>query len=407
MLSIEDAWSLIASRVEPLGMRPMPPGAADRHVLAKPVLSEGDTPPFNTSAMDGYALAAEDTESASPDSPVILPVTLEVAAGRAPNRSLKRGEAFGITTGAPVPAGANAVLALEAGRLRGGVLQVRQPVPVGRHVRKAGEDVRAGTMLMDSPRVLTPQRIGLLASNGIAEVETFRRPTVAICATGSELVQAGRPLRPGQIYDSNRSVMKSLMARDGFDVADHGIVADSRDTTRAALANCMESDVTLVSGGVSVGKHDYVKDVLGDLGVERVFWRVRMKPGKPLYCGVKDGHWVFGLPGNPISCVVGYLMFVVPVLRMLQGLPFATPYRKSVLSVDVRRTADRTVLLTARTTQASNGTVLVTPTVTQGSAMMCALAEADCFVVVPLDRETIPAGSTVDTVAIGSEWIPQ
>ena len=399
MISIKEAWNKIQSLAQSLPMEIRPIAQAGGAVLAETVSAPVDLPPFDNSAMDGYALRAEDTAGASDERPVVLQVSGEVAAGGWREQPVPSGHAVKIMTGAPLPSGADTVLMLEAGRLRDGVVEVREPLPPGQHVRRRGEDIRRQAVLLKRGTRLKVQRLGLLAASGVAQVRVYRQPTVSVLATGSELVSAGSPLTPGKIYDSNRLVLRALVERTGAICDDLGVAADDPSLIAARVRAGLHSDLLLISGGVSVGEHDHVKSVLRELGVETLFWRVAMKPGKPLLCGRVGNTWVFGLPGNPISCVVGFLVFIEPLIRRLQGEEISGPvYRPARLTRAVRKTDERVHFLTARLVSSADGLWEVTPTEKQGSAMMQALAQANAFLVIPEDRMAMDAGELADVL---------
>jgi molybdopterin molybdotransferase len=422
MISVDEAWDRIRSAAQPLSIERRSLDSVAGSVLAEEVIAPMDLPPFDNSAMDGYALRAADTQAARAEQPVILPVLGEVAAGGWRAEPVSPGSSVKIMTGAAVPAGADAVLMLEDGRLHQGAVEIRAAVPLGKHIRRKGEDVRQGEVICQSGLRLNAQRLGLLASSGIAEVAVVRRARVAVLATGSELAQPGTPLAPGQIYDSNRLVLRTLLQQTGSCVDDLGVAPDDPARIRERIQAGLSADLLLISGGVSVGAHDHVKQVLRDLGVETLFWRVAMKPGKPILCGRRDGTWVFGLPGNPISCVVGFLVFIEPLLRLLQGEAQARPrygtarLTRAVSKKDGRTPSasgislgpdslrcDRRHFMTARLALGSDGVMDATPTAKQGSAMMQALAEANGFVVVPEAVCRLEADELVDVLPLGGE----
>lgn len=399
MMNVEEAWSLICQRAAPLPSELRRLEDAVGTVLAEPVSAPTDLPPFDNSAMDGYALQAAETQGAGAQHPVTLAVVGEVAAGGWQDTLIQPGTAVKIMTGAAVPPGADAVLMLEAGRLRQGAVEIREPVAPGTHIRQRGEDVRRGARLLEAGTRLTVQRIGLLAGSGIAGVRVHRQARVSLLATGSELVTDGRPLKPGQIYDSNRIILRTLVEQAGGACEDFGIVPDDPTLIKAQIQSGLRSDLLLISGGVSVGAHDHVKPVLQALGMETLFWRVNMKPGKPLLCGRLGEQWVFGLPGNPISCVVGFLVFIEPLIRRLAGEHDAQPrYARALLKSAVSKKDERRHFMTARLAPTPDGRLEAAPTEKQGSAMMQALAQADAFVIVPEDRTRLEAGEQVDVL---------
>jgi molybdopterin molybdotransferase len=402
MISIEEAWEKIASRCAALPIEERDLSACGGRVLAEPVMASMDLPPFDNSAMDGYALRAADTLHASEDKPVRLAVSGEVAAGCGDTATVESGAAISIMTGAAIPPGADAVLMLEAARLRAGFVEIRQPVDTGRHVRRKGEDVRRGSELLAAGRRLGPGHLALLANSGVARVKVYQRPRVAILATGSELVAAGGRLEHGKIFDSNRITLSSLLEQEGIRGGDLGIAQDDPERIAEKIRQGLAGDMLLISGGVSVGKHDHVKTVLAKLGMETVFWRVSMKPGKPILCGRCQDTWIFGLPGNPISCVVGFLVFVQPLLGRMQGQALAHPrFARARLLSPVRKQDGRRHFLTAAIALSPDGFLEAMPTHKQGSAMMESLAQADGFVIVPEQRDSIEAGETVDVLLMG------
>lgn len=401
MISVDEAWKRIEVRARVLPSERRGLEEAAGRVIAEPVRAPMDLPPFDNSAMDGYALRAADTRDALGVTPATLAVAGEVAAGGWQEAPVSPGTAVKIMTGAPLPPGADAVLMLEAGRLRDGLVEVSAPVATGRHVRRRGEDVHRGDLLLEPGVRLNAQRVGLLASSGIAEVLVHRRVRVNLLATGSELAAPGTPLAPGHIYDSNRMVLRDLLGGMGSDCEDLGIVPDDPSSIAERIRSGPRADLLLVSGGVSVGAHDHVKQVLQAFGMETVFWRVAMKPGKPLLCGRFADGWVFGLPGNPISCVVGFLVFIEPLIRRLEGEAEVRPRSaRARLTTSVRKTDERRHFLTAHVTRSTGGVLEATPTEQQGSAMMRALAQANAFIVVPEPRMAIEAGEVVDVLTI-------
>jgi molybdopterin molybdotransferase len=356
--------------------------------------------------MDGYALRASDATQATDDRPVKLRLVGEVAAGQVLDRSLGRGEAAKIMTGAPLPPGADSVVMLEQARLRDGMVELRSPVAPGSHIRKAGEDITAGEMVLTTGTRVHLQYLGLLAGLGSATLPVYRLPTVAVLATGSELVKIDEPLAPGKIRNSNSLVLAALLHRLGIRPVDCGSVIDDRALIQRKLEEASASDVILISGGVSVGEHDLGKRVLRDLGMETLFWRVNMKPGKPLLFGRWRGKAVFGLPGNPISCVVGFLVFIQPFLRTLMGEQKPDHERvRARLTQPIRKKEPRLQLLTAALDE-DQGTLTVRPTPQQGSGMLSSLAQANAFIVMSEEATQLDAGSVVDVVPFGGDpWL--
>lgn len=294
-------------------------------VLAEDLRSTLDVPPADNSAMDGYAVRAAEAQAGA-----VLPVAQRIPAG-AVGAALAPGSAARIFTGAPIPPGADAVLMQEHGEALEGAVRVVTPPEAGAWIRRRGEDIRAGDVVLARGTRLTPQALGLAASLGLARVQVVRRPRVALFSTGDELVMPGEPLKPGAIYNSNRFTLRGLLQAAGCEVSDLGIVPDRLDATRDALRRAGEGhDLVLTSGGVSVGEEDHLRPAVQAEG-ELALWQVAIKPGKPLAFGRVGQALYMGLPGNPVSSFVTFLLAVAPVLKVLQGMraesPHAVPMR--------------------------------------------------------------------------------
>jgi molybdopterin molybdotransferase len=386
-LAIGDALDLVLSRVRPLAGESVPIGAAAGRVLAEPAAALVDLPPFDSSAMDGYAVRADDT-------PGQLRVVGHSAAGTPFGGALSAGEAVGISTGAEVPRGADAVVPVELVREQGELIET-DAVAVGAHIRGRGGDVSAGELVAAAGVRLGAPEVGALAAAGLAEVVCVRRPTVAVLATGSELRAPGEPLAPGEIYESNSTLLAAQLESAGAVVEALPAVADDPPETRAALARGLEFDLLLTSGGVSVGPHDLVRGLLAELGVDEVFWQVAVRPGKPVAFGVRGSTLVFGLPGNPVSSLVGFELFVRPALDALQGLADPRPrYLPGRLASSVRRNGGRDELLRARA-RVDAESVLLEPLGGQESHMIVRSAAADALVLVERGEGELPAGTPV------------
>jgi molybdopterin molybdotransferase len=386
-LAIGDALDLVLSRVRPLAGESVPIGAAAGRVLAEPAAALVDLPPFDSSAMDGYAVRADDT-------PGQLRVVGHSAAGTPFGGALSAGEAVGISTGAEVPRGADAVVPVELVREQGELIET-DAVAVGAHIRGRGGDVSAGELVAAAGVRLGAPEVGALAAAGLAEVVCVRRPTVAVLATGSELRAPGEPLAPGEIYESNSTLLAAQLESAGAVVEALPAVADDPPETRAALARGLDFDLLLTSGGVSVGPHDLVRGLLAELGVDEVFWQVAVRPGKPVAFGVRGSTLVFGLPGNPVSSLVGFELFVRPALDALQGLADPRPrYLPGRLASSVRRNGGRDELLRARA-RVDAESVLLEPLGGQESHMIVRSAAADALVLVERGEGELPAGTAV------------
>ncbi len=406
LISVEDARRIVLEQAAPRGVERVALTTSLGRVLAKNLVAEVDLPPFDNSAMDGYALRSSDATEATDDHPVQLRLVGEVAAGRVLDRMLGHGEAVKIMTGAPLPPGADSVVMLEQARLRGGVVELRTPVAPGSHIRNAGEDIKAGEMVLKAGTRVRLQHLGLLAGLGYATLPVSRVPTVAVLATGSELVNIDEPLAPGKIRNSNSLMLTTLLRRRGIQPNDLGTVIDDRALIQRALEEAAVSDVILISGGVSVGDHDFVTRILRDLGMETLFWRVNMKPGKPLVFGRWRGKMVFGLPGNPISCVVCFLEFIAPFLQKVTGEQDPRTNRiHARLTQPISKQEPRLQLLTARLDE-TQGILQVAPIPQQGSGMLNSLAQANALIVMPEDTMQLEAGLVVDVIPFGGDpWL--
>lgn len=360
-------------------------------VLAKPLLARIDVPGFDNSAMDGYAFSSRDVGAGIRE----LPIGLRVTAGDTPSR-LPPGAASRIFTGAPLPFGADTVVIQEDCAVRGDRLILPSKWEVGAHIRRAGEDISAGDTILDRGHRLNPQAVGLAASCGFCEIDVYRRVRVVLLSTGDELREAGgEPLRAGQIYDSNRPMLKALLLRMGCEVESLGPIGDNLETTRAALREAAKrADLIVTTGGVSVGEEDHVKAALEKEGALDL-WRVAIKPGKPLAFGHVGSAHFLGLPGNPVSSFVTFLLFVRPFLVALSGETPRSPTRFPVHAGFTRAKGDkRREFLRARLTQRPDGELEATPYPQQSSGVLSSVAWADGLVDVPADA-TVALGDRV------------
>jgi molybdopterin molybdotransferase len=397
MISIERALELVLDGLEPLGAERVPLAEAAGRVAAEPATSAVDLPPFDRSAMDGYALRAAD---AAPG--VALRLVGGVAAGEVAAATLEPGTAARVSTGAAIPPGADAVLQSELAEEHDGTVSPARALVPGRHVRFRGEDLRQGMVLAAAGDTLTLPRISALASAGVGEVAVHRRPRLDLIVTGSELLPLGAPPEPGRIHESNGLMVRLLASRAGAEVVDRGVIGDDREATVAAVSEGLQGDVLVVSGGVSVGPHDHVKPAFEACGVDEVFWRVRIKPGKPLWFGRRGDTLVFGLPGNPLSTIVCFAVFIDPALRRLAGERDARPrYEAGRLTRAATASDGRTEYLTASLRPGADGVLEATPTERQGSHMTGALGESDGFAIAPEDVGELPAGAPVDVLRLG------
>jgi molybdopterin molybdotransferase len=387
--TIDEALALVLARARPLAAEDVPVARAAGRVVAEGAAAVIDLPPFDSSAMDGFAVRAADT-------PGRLTVVGQSAAGKPAACELGAGEAIVISTGAVVPAGADAVVPVER---TSGDVEVELVNP-GENIRPRGGDARTGDVVVEAGDVLRPAQLGALAAAGVASVRCGRRPRVAVLATGTELRPPGSPLAPGEIYESNTVLLAAQLESAGAEVTVLDAVSDDEDATRAALEGGLAFDVLVTSGGVSVGPHDLVRSALAALGAEEVFWRVAVKPGKPIAFAVRGETLVFALPGNPVSSLVGFELFVRPALLALQGArdPGAA-YLPGRLGATVRRTENRDELVRART-RIDQGAVVLDPLTGQESHMIVRSAAASALVFVPRGAGALAEGAQVSYLRI-------
>ena len=388
LLSVDEALARILARVETLPAEPVAVADASDRVSTDTVLSAVDVPSFRSSSMDGYAVR-------SADLPGSLTIVDRSAAGRPSGTTLGVGEAIEISTGAVVPDGADSVVPIERVDVAGETVTVPEPVPTRDNIREPGGDVRSGSVLLSPGDVLTPARLGALAACGIERVMTHRAPRVTVVVTGTELRPPGSALTRGQIFESNGIMLSAVLAASGAVVTRLAATEDTEEAHAASLEQALAADVVVTSGGVSVGPHDLVRRVQARLGVEEVFWGVAMRPGKPLAFGCRGRTLVFGLPGNPVSALVGALLFVRPALLALTGHPDpAPPFRPGVLVASIPQRPERDDFVRARVTWGEEG-ALVDPIVGQESHMIAHTAAATGLAWIPRGPGSLPVGSRV------------
>ncbi|HHJ15004.1 MAG TPA: molybdopterin molybdenumtransferase MoeA [Gammaproteobacteria bacterium] len=394
LLSVEQGRQRILDAVSCIGQPEQASlrEALDR-ILAQDVVSNVDVPPFANSAMDGYALRHGDCA----DGEIELRVMGESFAGHPFAGQLGPGECVRIMTGAPVPPGADSVLMQEQVQREGDRIRFdASRLRAGDNVRHAGEDSRAGQTVLEAGTRLGPAELGLLASVGVAEVSVYRPLRVAFFSTGDELVSLGTPLGPGQIYDSNRYTLHGLLRRAGVELHDLGVIPDTREAVRAAFSQAgAMADLVLTSGGVSVGEADYVTDTLRELG-QIDFWRMAMKPGKPLAFGHIGQAVFFGLPGNPVSAMVTFWQFVLPAIRKMGGEKPRPPLVIQARCRDqLRKAPGRMEFQRGILAPDPDGGWSVSTTGLQGSHVMRSMTLANCFILLEAENAGVEAGSIV------------
>ena len=406
MIPVEEARERILSRIGALGTERVDLPAAFERVLSADMVATRDIPPWPNSSMDGYALRADDTRTASVAAPARLTVGGRVAAGAVAERPLQAGEAFRIFTGAPLPDGADSVIPQEEVETEGVEVRISRPVQAGEFVRPRGEDMRAGETVLEHGRALGPAEIGLLATLGQPHVSVVKRPRVGILSTGDEIVDLGGVLGPGQIPNSNSYSLMAQVAEAGALPVNLGVAQDRPEDIEARLAWGLGCDALISSAGVSVGDHDFVKAALAHLGAEQHLWLVDMRPGKPIAfatvpAGLQGTLPVFALPGNPVSAMVTFELFVRPALLRMAGhtrldRPRLTARALAPIANPGRRRGYLRVTLTAEA-----GAWGARLTGDQGSGILRSMVAADGLAVVPGDT-TIEVGDPVDVILLRS-----
>lgn len=396
MIDYSEARDLVLSAAKELPAESVPLARALGRTLARDVKAREDIPPFTKATMDGYAVRSEDARPAPGTSEARLAVVADLPAGRLLRQALGRGQAVRIMTGAPLPGGADAVVMVEDTSSDERGVVVRRAVRSGDNIGQAGEDLKKGETAVEKGTVIGPAEIGMLAAAGLARVPVVRRPKLAVISTGDEIVEPGRPKRRGQIRNSNGPALTALAVQAGADAAYLGIARDRKASLTAKLAKARSADVLILSGGVSVGDYDLVKSELGASGVKTVFWRVRIKPGKPVFFGVRGRQLVFGLPGNPTSSMVTFHLFVRPAIDRLLGRTTIGPASATaVLDETIALKPGRTQFLRGRLT--SRGPRLkVVPYEDQRSGVLRSMVRGRVLIVVPADAGRIEAGREVE-----------
>lgn len=394
LLSVEDARARILDSVLPItGSEQLFVRQALNRVLAEAVISPLNVPAFDNSAMDGYALNSQDLPS---DGETELKVAGRAMAGIPYQGRVRPGEAVRIMTGAPLPEGADTVLMQEHVEVRGDRILIGSGQQAGSNIRRAGEDMATGQTVLSPGRRLTPADLGLIASLGLAEVRVKRRVRAAFFSTGDELASLGQPLGDGRIYDSNRYTLHGMLTRLDLDIIDMGVIADDREAIRQAFAEAMQiADVIFTSGGVSVGEADFIKETLEAMG-EVNFWRIKMKPGKPLAYGRLGQAVFFGLPGNPVSVMATFYQFARPALFKLMGAEIPLPLLLRLPSAGtIRKSPGRLEYQRGIMSRDTAGDWQVQSTGRQGSHVLTSMSRANCLIILPDECAGVAAGELV------------
>ena len=397
MIDVNDALEAVLEHTPCLPTETVPLSEALHSVIAETIIVRDDNPPFDSSAMDGYGVKVKDVESASDEKPVALKVAGVVRAGQVYEKSLEYGTALKIFTGAMIPDGVEAVLMRERSSETNGEVLIKASVKDGENIRRRGEELRRGDVALPPGTLITPPVIGFLAGLGYAEVCVYRKPKVAVIVTGDELIEPQEPLQKGKIRDANTYTIQAALQEIGIDAAAcKRIPDDPKKLLEAVNKSLASAAVLLVSGGVSVGDFDFVKEVFGNAGIEEVFWKVAVKPGKPIFFGTSGEKLIFGLPGNPASALVTFYLFIRPALLSMMGREETQPmYLPARMRSEIRKKAGRTEFLRGRL-QIQNGEIYAELHSGQYSHMLSSFANADCLVVFPKEQTFIAKDGNVE-----------
>jgi molybdopterin molybdotransferase len=404
MLRVEEALDKILGRIEPLGFEKVSLLESLGRVVGEDIDARRNIPPLDNSGMDGYAVRTADIAKASRDQSVRLKVIEDLPAGFLSQKTLKEGQAIRIMTGAPIPMGADTVVPVEETGKDGSSVSIFKAFPLGENIRRGGEDVKQGDRVISRGDILRPSEIGMVASIGRSSLSVYQRPMVSILCTGEELVDVDEPLEGVKIVSSNSYTLAAQVRECGAIPVQLGIARDRKEEVKERLRQGLRADVLVSSAGISVGDYDFVKEALKDLGMEMVFWRVAMKPGKPMAFGTIRGKPVFGLPGNPVSSMVSFEQFVRPALLKMMG--HRQIFRlciEAMLNEDLDIEPGKRHYIRAVVSRKEDHYVVMT-TGAQGSGILNSMVRANGLIVIPEDRKRVQAGEKVKVQLLSSEF---
>lgn len=400
MLTVDQAVHLILARIGPLESESATLLDANGRVIGETVRARWNVPPFRNSAMDGFAVRWEDVAACTPDKPTSLEIADEVAAGYVSKKAVSPGRAIKIMTGAPLPKGADTIIRDEYTRDHGHQVAILKTDGKGGHIRQAGEDIARGQVIVHKGKILGPADIGLLASIGRPTVRVHRRPVAAIISTGDELVPVDQRPGPGKIVNSNSYTLSCAVAQVGAIPRSLGIVPDKRKSLTKAFETALKADVVIVSGGVSGGDYDFVKEALADAGVKMKFWQVAQRPGHPMAFGRAGRKPVFGLPGNPVSSVVSFVLYARPALLKMMGYQNVfLPVIRAILEHDIKTAPGLKEFVRCRL-EKKDGGFLASSTGTQGAGVLRSLSLAQGLIVSQEHQTVLPKGSEAPVILL-------
>ena len=401
MILYEEALELITAKARPLGVEEVTVLKSAGRVLRADIKSPLSIPPFSKSAMDGFAVKSADVKAASPDNPVTLKVLEDIPAGFVGKFAVKKGAAARIMTGAPLPAGADAVVMVEDTETNGDSVRIFKSSPKGKNVAEAGEDVKKGQKVLTVGTVIGAAEMGMIASTGKTKIKVGVKPRVIVLSTGSEVVMPGKELKKGGIYDANGYSLTGMVVERGASAKFLGIAPDRKGALRKKLERAGDFDILALSGGVSVGDYDFVQEILMGMGIKQLFWKVFIKPGMPIFSGTYGNKFVFGLPGNPVSCMVTFELFVRPLLDAMLGKKEIGPKRgRAILLNDAIIKHGRRKFYRGKLS-IENGKLHVDLYGRQESGVLSSMVECDALVDIPAEVRELSAGTEVDIIHMG------
>lgn len=402
-VSVDEALAIILESVTPLDGEYVGLFESSGRVLYDDITATFDVPPFNNSAMDGYAVRFQDVSQAAKNRPIKLRVIGEIKAGDFPEKPVAPMSAFRIMTGAPIPPDCDAVIPVEETDDSNSLVSIYRAVKKHDNIRFSGEDIPRGSKVLSRGDMIRPADAGLLASLNIGNAPVFRKPKVAIVSTGDEIIDAGAPDNPGKIRNSNAHTLYSLVSESYSKPSYLGIIRDNPDETTKKLCEALGYDVVITTGGVSMGKYDFVKEALLNAGVNLLIEKIRMKPGKPLIFGKKGKTLYFGLPGNPVSAMISFMQFVRPsLLKLIGANKIFKPSIRALFTDEYRKKTDRTHFLRGFFS-IENNLLHVSLTGAQGSGILRSMSEANCLIVIPENIEIVKPGDWVNIQMICHE----
>ncbi|OGP95664.1 MAG: hypothetical protein A2157_09335 [Deltaproteobacteria bacterium RBG_16_47_11] len=405
MISFEEALDNILSRIQPLGLEKVLLLESLGRIIGEDTYARRDIPPLDNSAMDGYALRFEDIRETSKDHPVRLKVIEDLPAGFVSKKTIGKGQAIRIMTGAPIPKGADTVIPVEETTKGDGFAFILKVASPGENIRRSGEDVKKGNRVISKGDMIRPAEVGMLSSVGRSSVFVYQKPLVAILCTGDELVDMDEDLDESKIISSNSYTLAAQVKDCGAVPVLLGIARDKKEEIREKLRQGIRADVLISSAGVSVGDYDFAKDALGDLGMEMAFWQVSMKPGKPLVFGTIQGKPVFGLPGNPVSSMISFEEFVRPsLLKMMGHRQVFRPVVEAFLQEEIRKTTGRRHFIRAFISF-KEGSYFATTTGDQGSGILMSMLKANGLIMIPENQEIARVGDKVRVQLLDAPFI--